>query len=347
LAINQILFNGSYIVGLQASNAYKDLTVKNTNQTKEQLIANVSKAYYNVLINTERLDLFNSNISRLDTLYRNTVEMNQNGFAEKIDVDRLKVNLNNIKTERDNFINLNELAMQLLKFQMNYPQAQPLAIGGSINEELAKPLEELSADWDYKQRPDYQRLLANKKMQELNLKNKYAEALPSIGAFANLGYSTQSPDFGGIFKTNSTFKEQPAVGPDSWYKYSTVGVRLSWQIFTGSQRYFQIQQQKIELAKIDNNFEQVQQSIDLEVRQAQINLQNAQRKLEVQRENSELAKNIFSITQTKYQEGVGSNLEVVEADNSLKEAQNNYYNALYEAIIAKIDLQKAFGTLYK
>ena len=343
LTINQLIFNGSYIVGIQASNAYKELAVKQANKAKGDIAADVAKSYFNVLINRDRLALFTTNLARLDTLYRNTLAMNENGFVEKIEVDRLKVSLNNLRSEQQNIKNLNVLAMRLLKFQMSYPLDQPLDLAGQIEDVLGAVIEPIEDDLTYSNRPDYQILMANQKLQELNLKNKYAEALPAIGAFASLGYSTQSPTFGGIFTTESDFSEVGGVGPDKWYGYSTVGLRLSWNLFTGLQRNYQIQQQKIELEKIDNNVDQFESMIQMEVVDASLTLSNALERLDVQRENKELAARIYNISQIKYEEGVGSNLEVVDADNGLKEAQTNYYNALFAAIIAKIDLNMALG----
>jgi len=347
LSINQMIFNGSYFVGLQASKAYKELSVKNSNQTSEDIVMSVSKAYYNLLIAREQLSLVNANLNRLDTLYRNTLAMYENGFAEKIDADRLKVTLNNLKVNRENIENLNDLSMRLLKFQMNFPFDEELTIGGSLEDEAMQKVELPEAEnWDYSNRPDYQVLQANYELQKLNIKNKYAEAIPMISAFANLGYSTQSPNFGGLFATKTDFEDQNGVGPDKWYGYSTLGLSLKWNMFTGLQRNYQIQQEKLSLSKIENGFEVLERSIELDIKRAQDNLDNALSRLEVQKENAELAEYIFNISQIKYQEGVGSNLEVIEADTSLKEAQTNYFSALYDAIIAQLELKKALGILY-
>lgn len=347
LSINQMIFNGSYFVGLQASKAYKELSVKNSNQTSEDIVMSVSKAYYNLLIAREQLSLVNANLNRLDTLYRNTLAMYENGFAERIDADRLKVTLNNLKVNRENIENLNDLSMRLLKFQMNFPFDEELTIGGSLEDEAMQKVELPEAEnWDYSSRPDYQVLQANYELQKLNIKNKYAEAIPMISAFANLGYSTQSPNFGGLFATKTDFEDQNGVGPDKWYGYSTLGLSLKWNMFTGLQRNYQIQQEKLSLSKIENGFEVLERSIELDIKRAQDNLDNALSRLEVQKENAELAEYIFNISQIKYQEGVGSNLEVIEADTSLKEAQTNYFSALYDAIIAQLELKKALGILY-
>ena len=348
VSVNQILFNGSYLVGLRAANAYRELSVRSTRQTKEQTIQQVTKAYFGVLINKDRMQLFDNNIARVDSLLKTTKALNENGFAEGIDVDRIQVTLNNLVAERDKFYNLQELAVHLLKFQMNYPMDQALDVVGDIGSLQVDEtiLQNYELDWDHTQRSDYALLEANRNLQQLDVRNKFSTALPSLSAFANLGYSTQSPNIGGIFKTNSSgVPDMEQLGPDKWYSFSSFGLNLNIPIFSGLQRSYRLQQAKLNLMKIENNFTSLKSAIDLEVKQAAITYLNAIKSLESQRANTALAKNIARITKIKYEEGVGSNLEVIEAESALKEAQTNYYNALYDALIARVDLDKAYGKL--
>jgi len=346
IAVTQMLFNGSYLVGLQASKTFKDLAIRATKQTREQTVENVRKAFYSALINRERSKLFDNNIARVDSLLRNTKALNENGFAESIDVDRIQVSLNNLTTERDKFQKLQELSIELLKFQMNYPMEGSLDVTGEISKDAT------SVDWDSyldgwskKNRSDYELLETNRRAQQLTLRNKYAASLPSLSANLNYGYSTQSQNIGGIFKTNSAFSEKNGVGPDKWYAVSSYGVSLNLPIFSGLQRSYQIQQEKIRLRKIENTFKTLESSIDLQVKQSTIGYQNAIASLESQQRNMDLAARVARVTRIKYEQGVGSNIEVVDAESSLKEAQVNYYNALYDALVAKTDLDKAFGKL--
>lgn len=345
LNVEQLIFNGSYIVGLQASQAYKDLSLREYDQTEEEVILNVSKAYYNLLISKERVALFESNIKRVDSLFTDTQAMYKNGFAEKIDVDRIKVSLNNLITSRDNYVRLVDLSERLLKFQMNYPLNEDIELAETLSTSILEAEVQVGDDWSYGERPDYQVLLANQKLQELNIRNKYAEAFPIISGFANLGYTTQSPTFSGIFATNSGFAEQATVGPDQWYPYNLFGLRMSWSLFTGLQRAQQIQQEKLSLLQVENTFEQLESSIEVDIQQTRINYDDARKRLEVQRENQLLATDIVDVAAKKYSNGVGSNLEVIEAEDSLIEADINYYNTLYEAIIAQLELKKALGLL--
>jgi outer membrane protein len=345
VSINQLIFNGSYLVGLQAANAWKDLASRQAVQTDEQIVQGVTKAYYGVLINKERINLFDSNISRVDSLLRNTKALFQNGFAEQIDVDRIQVALNNLLVERDKFLNLNELGLALLKFQMNYPLDQPMDVAGNIQDVQVPEVESYQREWDYKNRPDYKVLEANHRLQQLNVRNKYAEGMPVLSAFANLGYATQSPDIGGLFKTNSTVEDNGTVGPDKWYGYSLFGLALNVPVFSGLSRSYRLQQEKLTLNKIENGFSSLRSGIDLEIKQATVNFQNGLKTLTAQKSNMDLAANVARVTKIKYEQGVGSNFEVVDAENALKQAQVNYYNALFDVMIAKVDLDKAYGKL--
>jgi outer membrane protein len=349
VSINQMIFNGSYFIGLKASKAYKDLAYKTTDQTREQTVQQVSKAYYTVVINKERTSLFNTNIGRVDSLLRNTKALNANGFAESIDVDRIQVTLNNLVVERDKFLNLNELGLQLLKFQMNYPMDQAIEVVGNIDDIQIDPsLTSYQEGWDYKNRTDFKVLEANRRLQELNIRSLYAGSLPSLSAFANLGYATQSSDIAGLFKTNTNIAAasdtvRAVFGADKWYSYSQFGIRLTVPLFTGLQQTYKIQQQKLALLKIENNSRLLKSSIDLEISQSSINFNNALKTLQAQRSNMDLASNVARVTKIKYEQGVGSNIEVIDAESALKEAQVNYYNALFDALVAKVDLDKAYG----
>lgn len=339
----------SYFVGLHAAQTYKQLSTRTTRQTQETTIEMVTKAFYSALINRERSKLFESNITRVDSLLRNTKALNANGFAESIDVDRIQVSLNNLITERDKFLKLQELSLELLKFQMNYPMEKEIAVTGDITRELVDVnWDGYLEDWNYKNRSDWQLLETNRELQSLTLKTRYAAFLPSLSLNASYGYMTQSGTLGGFFKTNSVVPAEymaQGIGPDKWYAISSYGATINVPIFSGLQRTYQVQQERLRLQKLDNQFRVAKSNIDLQVKQSTILYQNAISSLDAQQRNMELAANVTKVTRIKYEQGVGSNLEVVEAESSLKEAQVNFYNALYDALVAKTDLDKAFSKL--
>ena len=331
-SVNQLLFDGSYFVALKAANTYRELSEKDHQKSKIDIVESVSKSYYTVLVNRERLALLQKNYQRLDSLVRETSIMYDNGFVEKIDVDRLRVTLNNIKVERDRLTSLSDFSEKLLKFQMGMPLEQEIVLTESLdNVDLTIPV--ITSDFTYTNRVEFSKVETNQSLVVLDMKNNKVGRLPKVYAGFNYGFNTGTTDASNIFKT------------DRWFNFGTLGLTASHSIFDGLMRESKIQQNKIQFEQLEFQKTFLRKSIDLEIAQSNINLNSSLQGLEVQDENRALAEEIYGITKRKFQEGVGSNLEVLEADSSLKEAQTNYYQALYDAIIAKIDLQKALGRL--
>jgi outer membrane protein TolC len=230
---------------------------------------------------------------------------------------------------------------------MNYPMENPLQIEGDlsslkVNDQL---FDEYNQNWDYKNRIEYKVLETQRRLQELDIKNKYAASMPKLEGFFSYGYSTQSGDIAGLFRTESAVPSTESFGPDKWYSNSSFGLTLSITLFSGLQRTYQVQQSKLELLKTQNSFTSLKQNIDLSIQQNTVTYQNSLETLKSQRENMELAEKVARVTKIKYEQGVGSNIEVIEAESSLREAQVNYYNALFDALIAKVDLDKAFAKI--
>jgi len=329
--VTQLLFSGSYIVGLQAAKAYAELSKKSSKQTRIEIVENVTKAYYMVMIGQERMALFNTNLSRLDTLLKQTRALNENGFVEKIDVDRLEVAYNNLLIEKQKGENLLELGKVLLKYQIGMPVEKSLIVKEKISDLPASTITTGNRP-EYTNRIEYSLLQSKKELEVLNLKNVKAGYLPTLAAFAT----------GGIFNSHSQF-ERMFITP--WYSYSMVGLNLTLPIFDGFGKYYKGQQAKLEIQKSENTLKNLENTINFQVKQSEINLKNYQISLDAQKRNLELATEIARVTKVKYQEGIGSNLEVITAESSLRESQVNYFNAIYDVLVANIDYQISLGTL--
>lgn len=334
VSASQMIFDGSYFVGLRAARTYSELAQKSFQQSRIQIAEQVTKAYYTALVNQERQQLVASNYNRLDTLLRETRLMYENGFVEKIDVDRLSVQYNNAKTERKNTERLAELSYLLLKFQMGMPIEEEIDLSDQIEDIDFDPEIKAEAEFSYDKRPEYAELLVNQELTQLDMKNNQVQYLPKLTANAALGYNTGVNTFNEV----TNFNEQ-------WFEYGYWGVSLEIPIFDGLRKHHLIQKNKVQARQLELQSHFLRNQIDLEIAQARTGLENSMDILEVQRENLTLAEEVFRVSEIKYQEGVGSNLEVVEADNALTSAETNYYNALYDALIAKVDLQKALGVL--
>ena len=336
LNASQIIFDASYLVGLKASKIYSELATKSLTQTKIETTDKITKGFYLVLINEQRIKLLDANIARIDTSLKQLKEVNKSGFAEGLDVNRLEVTSNNLKTDRLNVQNQLILTYALLKYQMSYPVEKDLKLNGTLDELVAR-LNSLSNPstnaFDYNSRIEYSLLGTQKRLQELNYKNKKSLSYPKLVAFGTAGLVNSQNDYMKLFST-------------SYYGYGFIGAKLSVPVFTGLNHYYQQQGAKLEVQKVQNNMDMMQDAIDLQVQQTKIILNNNLENIKSQKRNLELAEQVIKQTKIKYDEGVGTNLEVIDAENSFKTAQTNYYDAVYNALVSLIDYQKATGTLY-
>ncbi|AKQ47761.1 transporter [Rufibacter radiotolerans] len=344
LSGSQLLFDGSYLIGLKAASTYTQLSRKNTQQSEIEAAEQVSKAYYSVLVAREQMKLLDQNLARLDTLLRQTTIMNQNGFVEKLDVDRLRVSYNNLKIDKDKAQRLLVLSEQLLKFQMGMPQQQAIVLTDPLNESsLENTTPKLNYQgFQYARRIEFSILETQRELAQLDQRNIKAGFLPRLVLSANYGYNGVGNSLARLLDVRAGANNTTTR---NWFDFGVVGVGLQVPIFDGLRKRYQIQQSRIELENVKLGFEQLKQSIDLELQQSDATVANTLSVLRAQRQNLDLAAEIARISRIKYQEGVGSNLEVITAETDLRAAQTNYYSALYDALIAQVDADRASGAL--
>ena len=331
LELSQLLFDGSYLVGLQASKTFKELSNKNLKRSRIETAVGVTKAYYSVLVSNEQLSLLDANIDRLKKSFKDTQALFANGFVEKIDVDRLTVLNNNLETERGNVIRLLELNMNLLKFQMGMTIQSKLVLKDSIGSLQVAEFLAVKDTAAYQNRIEYSLLETQKKLNELDLKRYKSLFLPSLAAFGTTSRSFQSNEFLNLI--------------DRSFPATIIGFRLSVPLLSGGVKAYQVRNAKLEVLKTENNLVNLKNGINLEVEQAQTIYRNGLKSLENQKRNMELAKEVLRVTKIKYEQGVGSSIEVTTAETSLKESQNNYINALYDLLINKVNVDRALGKI--
>lgn len=329
---SQLVFNSDYLVGLQASKTYLELSEKAVTRTNIETSASVMKAYYNVLINRERLKLLIANIARIGKLKSDTKALNENGFVEKIDLDRIEVAYNNLVSEKqkvEKFIGLSEV---MLKFQMGYDVSQPITLSDSLSVNVNSNLngkDKITPS----NRIEYSLLQSQLKLNELELKRNRLGYLPSLVAYASASANAQRNTFNFL-----DTKEK-------WYPIVVVGGTFNLPIFDGLQKHYRIQQSKLNLLKTKNTIKNLENAINMETMSAQVVYENAVTSLSAQQKNMELAENVYRVVKAKYDQGVGSNIEVITAETSLRESQTNYFNAMYDYIVAKVDYDKATGNI--
>ncbi len=333
--VNQMIFNGSYFVGLKASRTYTELSRKDLISSQTDVVTAIKKAYYGVLVSAERLALVDKNVQRLDSLLNQTKVMYNNGFAEKIDVSRIQVQYNNIVTAKKTSTIGLEVGMNILKFQMGLPMSENITLSDNLESIQLQVLnDDFKKDFSYSNRIEYSKLEINRILTELDIKNTKVQYLPNLNFYGSYGASFGTSAFDSFIQFGS-----------KWRDLGVVGIRANVPIFDGLRKSNQVQQKKIALQQIENTQTLVKNQIDMEQQQATLTFANNLETLKSQRSNMDLAQEVYNVAVIKYQQGVGSNIEVINADASYKEAQTNYYAALYDALIASVDLEKSYGKI--
>ena len=329
--VSQLLFDGQVFVGLQARSAAMDLATKSAEVTAEQIKANIYKIYYQLVVGNSQLASLQANIDRFEKLLRDTKEIYKNGFAEKLDIDKIVVQLNNLKTEKQKVIQQLEAGNAGLKFLINMPQKEQLVLTDSLTEDELKS-NILDESYNYNERKEIQLLTLASKLNGYNIKRYNLSRIPTIAAFGSYSKNAQRNSFNFFNKGD-------------WFTTSLIGLKVSVPIFDGFARRSKIESAKLTFQKSNNSLEQAKQSMDNEVIQARSRFKSALLTADIQKQNIQLAEDVFNTTRKKYDQGLGSNQEIYTAQTELKVAQNNYFSALYDAITAKVDYLKAVGKL--
>ncbi len=330
----QMIWDGSFFIGLQAAKMLKEKVLVDEEKTKLDVIEQVTKAYYLVLVNEVRTDLIDTNISTIESTLEDTRALYENGFAEKIDVTRLQVQLNNLKTERQGVEQGIASSKNLLKLTMGMPVTKEVNLIGDLDGlDFGYSLSDVN-EFNVQERIEARQMDYLKNLAELDIKNVYSQYIPKVTFNAGWGRNSGNDSFGNLWNNNR-----------QWFTNSSIGINVSIPIFDGLRKKYTVARKKYQLETLDNQYSLLTNSLQQQLLNAQEALDVNLQRLEVQKENMALAKEVGDITREKYTEGVGSNLELINSEKDYKEAEINYLNALYQAIIAKVDLDKALGKL--
>lgn len=331
LDLNQILFDGQVFIGLKARETTIQFQKKNVEVTEELIKANIYKIYYQLVVSRTQIELLDANIARLDKLLSDTREIYKNGFAEKLDVDKVSVALANLQTEKLKALNGVQIGYYGLKLLMGMPMKDSLVLTDSLTDDQIKDGMLENEVYQYNDRKEVQYAELGKRLNEFNIKRYKLSRWPTASLSA--GYSK--------FAQRNKFDFYKG----DYFTASSVSLRINVPIFNGFASRARIRKAELELDQSLNNLDNLRLSIDNEVEQAKTNFSSAIATMDFQKRNMELAEEVYNQTKKKYEMGLGSNIEINTAQTELKTAQTNYISALYDAIIAKVDYLKATGKL--
>lgn len=331
ITLQQLLFQPDVFVGLQARKTALALSQSQLEQIEERVRDSAYKKYYAILIAEKQLQFMNESIKRLEKLYYDDSILFKNGFAERLDLDKVQVQLTNLQTTRNIVESSVKLAYGALKFSLGLSQKDTVVLKETLSIDKIKE-NILDENFNYSDRADIRALENARKLQQLDLKRNKLGYIPTVAAQVNYSVNGLGERF---FTDKST----------AWIRSSFIGVNVSVPIFDGFQRKYKIQQSRLKVEKVDNSIAFVKQAIDLEQFATREVLKNSLLNLDAQQRNMQLAEKVYNTTRIKFQEGLGSSFEVLQADNDYQLAQSNYFNALYNAIVARISYQKSLGKL--
>lgn len=332
LDLSQLLFDGQVFVGLQARKTSIEFATKSADVTREQIKSNVYKVYYQILAGRQQIGTIDANIARFEKLLDDTKEIFKHGFAEKLDVNKAEVSLTNLRTEKIRIQNRLETASLGLKLLIGMPVKSQLVLTDTLPESIFTE-ELLDKNFDYSDRVEHQQLELNKKLNEYNVKRYKLSYFPTVSLSSSYYKLAQRNELN-FFKSG-----QP------WFPSSSVALKISVPIFDGFARAARVQTARLQLQQTNNNLKNLELGIDKEIAEARTNLRASVATMDYQKKNMQLAEEVYNQTKLKFEQGLGSNLEVTTSQTELTTAQNNYYAALYDAIVSRVDFLRATGKL--
>ena len=331
---SQLLFDGSVFIAVKARNTLLEFSRLNGAVTEENIRYNVYKAYNSLVIAYRQYDIIKQSLTYARSLEHDVMVTKNNGLAEKIDVERTSVQVNNLASDSISIGNLLTTSEQMLKYQMGMDLNTPIVLTDTVLEERKQnTIALLNEDEHYERIPEFNVLNTSEKLNEFNLKRYQLTAIPTFNVFGTMGYNYGANKFNDI------------VSLSNYAFYSMVGLQMNVPIYNGSLRHHQVTEAKLNIEKSKNSIEGMKQAIDFQTATSRTTVKNNLLQVQSQRRNMELANDVLDLAQRKYKAGVGSNLEVTQAQTDLLRAQTNYFSALLDLINAQADLKKALGLL--
>ncbi len=336
VTVNQLIFKGSYIVGLQASRIYLQLSKDRLKKSEKDIMEAVTNTYYLILLAEESEKILLKSIKNIKQTLYETTEMFKSGFLESTDVDQIKLSISDLKNNLSSIRRQKEVTYRLLKFQIGMDLDAEII----VSEKLKLLLDGLnrgkllSGKFDVQNYIDYMMLDTVEKSQKLLLRNEKSMFLPSITAYFRQSYSAMRDDFN-FFRKND----------DKWFSSTVIGLNLEIPIFDSGTKLARIAQARMELKKARNDKLNAQKGLRVEYEKAKAALVDEMNKLNNTEEAVKLAKRVFENNQLKYKKGTVSSLDLIQTHNQYLNSKSNYIQNIVALFNAKTQIDKYLNRL--
>lgn len=332
ISASQLIFDGSYIVGLQAAKTYKELSINSQLKTEIELKDAIAQAYYTVLATQKNVLVLSQSLATSEKMLEETKAMYKEGLTEEQNVDQLALNVNSLKTAVEISEGQRDFAIKLLNLQLGLDINTQLILTDEFDSMLAvNQNSSLDKEFKIENHIDYELITTNMKLSQLNLRKEKYTFLPTVSAF----FSHQQQNFGNELDVFS--------GDASWFPATIVGVNLKLPILTSGARLSKVSQAKIELEKMEISAKEVEQNLKYQSELAASNFDTAKETFDNQKDNLALAQKIYDKTVKKYDVGIASSLELTQAQNQMLNAEGNYVKAVLDLLNARSALEKSYG----
>lgn len=338
LTVDQLIFDGSYIVALLATRVVEETAQNTYEETAINTKSNVAQAYHLVLITERSLEITKESIRFLEQSLNETRQLLEQGFVEQTDVDQLSLMLSNLTSNEDYLENQAGIARSLLKTYMGIPINETIQLTDDLESLLVFSQDGtalLSDEFNVEDHISYRILETGIEGQRLNLRNEQVQWLPKVNGFYQYNYNYQSPSFGALYDDND---------PSSFsFPASSIGLSVRWDLFQGGRRFARAQEARVRLEQLEVQQEMVSASLQTEYQSARSEYSYALNNLLTQQQNASLAKDIRERTSIKYNEGVASSLEFSQAERQYQDALQQQIRAYQSVLNTRLELEKVLG----
>ncbi len=329
LQASQLLFNGSYIIGLKAANYLTKFQETASNITKEDVLFNVIQAYQLAAVAKENIQFVDSMVIITEELVKKQENYLELGLMKQEDMDQLNYSLLSAKNSKLAAEIQYNNALTLLKYAMGYPMEESI----DITETTGQLMTQSSiSKGSVQNNLTYTLLEKQITLSELNIKNNQFKNLPTLSAFFQHSYNAYRNEFN-------------FFADEKWYAQTVWGLKLNVPIFSGLSRRAVTAQSRIKLMKDQNALEQMEQTLNFQLQQAQNNLEGARSQNELQKANVDLARSLYENAIAKKEIGQGNSIVVTQQYNQLIMAQAQYTGTLIDLFKAQLDLDKIYNNI--
>jgi outer membrane protein TolC len=331
VGLTQNIFNRDVLLASRTRNDAMKLSRQYTATDKINLVVNVSKAFYDVLLTQKQIEVLDDDIRRLERNLKDTYNQYQGGLVDKTDYKRATISLNNSKAQRKTNEEALKAKYTALEQLMGYTSKDSIRLVYDSAQMASDILVDTLSGIDFNNRIEYQALLTQKKLQQTNLQYEKWSYLPSLTANGAYNMNYLNNRFSKLYSDN--------------FPNSYAGVQLSFPIFQGTKRTQNIRIAELQVQRMDWDIVNLQNSIGTEYAQALAAYKGYLNNYYVLRENLDLARDVFNTIELQYRSGIKAYLELITAETDLRNAQTNFSDALYQVLSSKLDVQKALGTI--